>query len=86
MTTSYESCTYTSQQFHDFIQVLGPTFQKNGITAKILFPEQSTWAFNLAAATIADTNTLNYVGLFATHLYGGTPAPINQYGKKSLGN
>jgi len=81
MTVSYESCTYTSQQFHDFIQVLGPTFQKNSIPAKILFPEQSTWAFNLDAATVADTNTLNYVGILATHLYGGTPAPINQYGK-----
>jgi fibronectin type 3 domain-containing protein/O-glycosyl hydrolase len=80
LSESYDSCTWTSQQIHDFIAVLGPTFASNGITAKIMLPEESGWTFELLNATLADPTTAQYVGIVAGHDYGGAIGPVNTAG------
>jgi glucuronoarabinoxylan endo-1,4-beta-xylanase len=79
-TVSYDSCTWTSQQIHDFIAVLGPTFAANNITAKIILPEESGWTFELLDATLADSTTAQYIGIVAGHDYNGTIGPVNMAG------
>jgi glucuronoarabinoxylan endo-1,4-beta-xylanase len=70
---SYDSATYTGQQFHDFIAVLGPTFAANAITAKIMLPETSNWdaMAGLSDPSLLDPATAKYVGIAATHAYAG---------------
>jgi O-glycosyl hydrolase len=73
---TYDSAQYSGQQFHDFIAVLGPTFASNGITSKIMLPETSDWDTmpSLTDTTLNDAATAKYVGIAATHAYGGTYA------------
>ena len=55
-TATWESCIWTGQQFHDFLgNNLLPTFSKNGVTAKIIMPEESGWKFDRATATLSDS-------------------------------
>jgi O-glycosyl hydrolase len=73
----YESCLWTSQEFHDFIaQALIPTFQADSITAKVIMPEFSGWSDALAADTLADPTTAAAVDVIASHDYSGTIAPF----------
>jgi glucuronoarabinoxylan endo-1,4-beta-xylanase len=72
----YASADWTAQYFHDYIlNSLGPTFAANGITAKIMIPEELSWDFGEASATINDPNAAKYVSIVATHDYTGIPAP-----------
>jgi glucuronoarabinoxylan endo-1,4-beta-xylanase len=77
ITASYESCNWTGQEFHDFLAgFLIPTFKKDGITAKVIMPEQSGWFDNLAGPTLADPTTANFIYGVATHDYWGTITPF----------
>ena len=77
LTTSYESSNWTSQQFHDFIQNnLMPTWASNNVKAQIIMPEVSGWSDYLAAATLADPKTSNFVGTIACHNYWNNLAPL----------
>jgi len=69
---SYQSMLYTSQNFHDFIVNLGPTFAAKNPGVKLIMPEESHWQFGLAGATIADPTTTAYVNIYAAHGYGNT--------------
>ncbi|MCX7002162.1 MAG: hypothetical protein NTV22_02685 [bacterium] len=72
LATTYESCQYSGQQLHDFLAVLGPTFAANGVTAtKLMLPETDNCDYSYAAPSLNDTNTAQYVGLIAQHLYQG---------------
>lgn len=76
-TQPYESCTWTSQQFHDFLaDYLLPTFHADGITTYVVMPEFSGWNDSLAAATLADPATAGFIYAIATHDYWGTIAPF----------
>lgn len=76
-TQPYESCTWTSQQFHDFIAYyLIPTFQAEGITTHVIMPEFSGWNDSLAADTLADPVTADFIYAIATHDYWQTIAPF----------
>ena len=73
---SYASADWSGQTFHDYIlNNLGPTIAANGITTKIMVPENSRWGFSLADITLNDPNAAKYVGVLATHNYCGMPAP-----------
>ena len=74
-TAAWDSCIWTGQQFHDFLRNnLLPTFSKNGVTAKIIMPEESGWKFDLATATLNDSVTAAGVSIIAGHNYDGASA------------
>jgi glucuronoarabinoxylan endo-1,4-beta-xylanase len=82
--TTYESCLWTGQQFHDFLPFLYNAMSNRGVSAtKILMPEFSSWDFGIASTTLADTVTSNMVGILAGHNYDYTVSPVNS-GNKSL--
>jgi glucuronoarabinoxylan endo-1,4-beta-xylanase len=87
-TASWQSCIWTGQQFHDFLRNnLLPTFTKNGVTAKIIMPEESGWKFDLATATLNDSVTAAGVSIIAGHNYDGAsavPYPLGQNQGKHL--
>jgi len=67
---SYGSSQWTAQSIHDFIlNNLGPTFQKNNVTAKIMVPELAGWNMSLASTTFDDPNAVAFVGVAAAHDY-----------------
>ena len=78
---TYESCLWTSQQFHDFLPYLATAMTNDNVSAtKIILPEDEFWQWNLAANTLNDTVTSNLVGILAAHNYGGTVGPVTQFG------
>ena len=82
MSTTYESCLWTAQQFHDFLPYLyNALIASNVASAKILMPEYSRWQFDIATNAMDDTNTAAMVGILAAHNYGSAAAPVNNYGK-----
>jgi glucuronoarabinoxylan endo-1,4-beta-xylanase len=86
-TASWDSCIWTGQNFHDFLgNNLIPDFTKNGITTKIMMPEETGWFFDMATATLNDPTTAAGVSIIAAHNYDGAaaaPYPLGQgLGKK----
>ena len=74
-TATWQSCIWTGQQFHDFLgNNLLPTFKKNGVTTKIIMPEESGWKFDRATATLSDPITAAGVSIIAGHNYDGAAA------------
>ncbi len=70
VTAKYSSCIWTAPQFHDFIRDnLGPTFRKRSLSTRIIAPEYSGWAFDLAEATMDDSISRNYTSILAAHTY-----------------
>jgi glucuronoarabinoxylan endo-1,4-beta-xylanase len=92
-TTGYESCTWTAQQFHDFIPYFSAALTASNVAStKILFPESFSWANHLyfQQTTMNDPAVAPLVGIIADHNYDGVnfdtgdmnpPAAINNYGK-----
>jgi glucuronoarabinoxylan endo-1,4-beta-xylanase len=82
--TTYESCLWTPQQFHDFLPYLYNALSNHGVgSTKILMPEYSAWNFAIASNTLADAVTSNMVGILAGHDYDYTVSPVNR-GNKGL--
>ncbi len=74
---SYESCLWSGAQFHDFLKgYLIPTFRRDQISTSLILPENSQWSDEKASETLKDPYTAGYVGVVATHVYGGTIAPF----------
>ncbi len=83
-TTNYESCTWTAQQFHDFIPYLsGALAASNAASVKIVFPESMSWSQNTALQSIAmnDAAVAPLVGIVANHNYDGGVAAITNWNK-----
>ena len=91
-TTSYESCVWTAQQFHDFVPVLSATLTASNVGAtKILLPESASWSGNTAlyATAMNDATVAPLVSIIADHNYvqnnnagdQTTPVAIPSYGK-----
>ncbi len=79
---TYESCTWNSQQIHDFVTNLYPVLVASNVAStKIMLPEDQNWTLNLATNTMLDTTSSNMVGVLAAHGYGSTLAAMNNYGK-----
>jgi len=80
--TTYESCLWTAQQFHDFLPYLyNALVASNAASTKIMMPEYSRWEFDLATNAMDDPNTAAMVGILGGHNYGSTVAQVNNYGK-----
>jgi glucuronoarabinoxylan endo-1,4-beta-xylanase len=92
--TGYESCTWTAQQFHDFIPYLSAALTASNVAStKILFPESFSWSGHLYFQQTAmnDPAVAPLVGIIADHNYDGVnfntgdvnpPAAIPNYGKE----
>ena len=64
------SCIFTSQAFHDFVEVLGPALSAAGLTTKILLPELSEWFDQDKASTcLTDSSCSRYVTYVGGHGY-----------------
>jgi|GEM_PF-477343 len=84
ISTSYESCLWTAQQFHDFIPYLYTNLVASNVAyVKILFPESSGWSSNpgLQTTAMSDPNVAPLVGIIANHDYDGSTAAITNWGK-----
>ena len=80
--TTYESCLWTAQQFHDFIPYLATALTNHGVgTTQILLAETSYWNFDLTTSAMNDAATAGHVDILAAHNYGSTAAPVNNQGK-----
>jgi glucuronoarabinoxylan endo-1,4-beta-xylanase len=86
MSTTYESCGYTSSDFHAFIPVLYNTLSSAGLgSVKIMLPEDAGWRDARASDTLGDATTRDMVGIIGAHSYDlpDPPAPLSVYGKKT---
>ena len=73
---TWESCLYSPAQLVAFIRDnLGPALTAQGLTIPILAPETQNWnSFaGYADPILADEPCAAYVGILATHDYGGAP-------------
>ena len=78
---TYESCSWTSQQFHDFIPYLAAALTASNVAAtKIMLPEDEHWQWNLATNSMSDATVSNLVGILGGHNYGSSAAPVTQFG------
>lgn len=82
VSVSYESCLWTSQQFHDFLPYVAAALTASNVAAtKIIMPEDEFWQWNLATNAMSDLTTSNLVGILAGHNYNGSLAPpCTQFG------
>ena len=70
---SYDSSTWTAAEFDTVLfQYLEPTFAADGITTKIMLPEETHWdSLDLVSTVLADSRLANYSNIiFADHTYG----------------
>jgi glucuronoarabinoxylan endo-1,4-beta-xylanase len=79
---TYQSCTWTAQQFHDFVPYLYNAFQTANVgTTKIMIPEESNWDFSDASTAMGDSAVAPDVGILAGHGYSvSSPSAPNSYG------
>jgi len=84
---SYQSATWTGQEFHDFIPYLHAALGAAGVSGtQIMFPENACWNTSyhgFAATSMNDAAVAADVGIMAQHGYCGpaTPVAVNTYGK-----
>jgi len=81
-TPTYGSTTYTDQQLHDFIAVLGPALSGSGTL--LMMPEPCCWDLlgSYDDTTMNDPSTASYVGILAAHDYDQASDPQNTFGKR----
>lgn len=73
-TEFYRSCLYHPQMLREAIRALSRKFKKEGITTKILMPEDMMYPDRMLCyitPTMQDPETKNYNGHFATHRKAG---------------
>jgi O-glycosyl hydrolase len=75
---TYRQMLWTAAEFDNFIKnYLGPTVAANNPGLKIIMPEESQWAMNLASTCQSDANCSKYVSIIAAHGYNQTtPGPF----------
>jgi len=91
LSTSYDSCLYTPQQFIDFVTgYLKPAMNSAGLTSKILLPEASTYGgasyfdSNWTTPILGNASANAVIDIFATHGYGQTSNLADQSKAVSL--
>jgi len=69
--SSWPTCTYTTEQLRDLTKVVGAKFAAEGINTNIVIPETSgvTNASDYINATMSDPVAAGYVDILAHHLY-----------------
>jgi glucuronoarabinoxylan endo-1,4-beta-xylanase len=70
---NYVSCSWSAQQFHDFIPYLYNALVANNVgSTKIIFPESESWyRTSLEITAMADPAVAAQVGILANHNYDG---------------
>lgn len=77
LATDYESSQWYGSMIRDFVKNnLTPTFQSDGVTAKVIPTEPSGWTENFAYDTLMDTSAVNGVHIVGAHHYSGTLSPM----------
>jgi O-glycosyl hydrolase len=66
----YESCSWNSQQFIDFLKATGTSFG----TYKVMAPESLNFSKTLADPILNDANAAPQFDIVAGHLYGVSPS------------
>jgi len=69
VTVRYSSCYWNGKEFHDFLKVLIPVFERDKITAKVIVGEHSAWAENPVLESLADSVTAARVDIVGVHAY-----------------
>ena len=78
ISVSYSSSCWTGAQFRDFIKNnLRPTFQADGVTAKVMIGEREYWDESLANESLADPVAVTRVDLVGGHTYNGAIVPFS---------
>jgi glucuronoarabinoxylan endo-1,4-beta-xylanase len=70
--TTYEACTWTGSQIHDFVTNLYSALVAKGVSStKIIIPESESWSGNpgLYTPSLSDTNVAPDVSIIANHDY-----------------
>jgi glucuronoarabinoxylan endo-1,4-beta-xylanase len=78
-TASYQSCIFNSSQMVAWVKVLGPALAALSPPVKVLAAEPDNWGNiwggdNFSTALLADSTADSFIGVMATHDYGGTSA------------
>jgi glucuronoarabinoxylan endo-1,4-beta-xylanase len=86
--TTYEACSWTAQQIHDFATNLYSALAAKSLAStKIILPESENWQdpSNLTVAAMTDPSVAADIGIVADHNYDGISGPAtlakNSYGK-----
>ncbi len=71
--TDYSSCTWSSDQFKSFMKdYLVPTFDKDGITSKVIVGEPMSCTESYAIGSLNDATALTRTDIVGCHNYGST--------------
>jgi glucuronoarabinoxylan endo-1,4-beta-xylanase len=70
ITVKYSSCNWTGQEFHDFLKILIPVFERDKVAAKVVVGEHSAWTENPVLESIEDPATAARVDIVGVHAYG----------------
>jgi glucuronoarabinoxylan endo-1,4-beta-xylanase len=71
--TDYSSCTWSSAQFKTFMKDhLAPTFDREGITAKVIVGEPMRCTESLAIDSLNDSTAVKRTDIVGCHNYGST--------------
>ncbi|HUA37512.1 MAG TPA: hypothetical protein VMA35_03830, partial [Candidatus Sulfopaludibacter sp.] len=91
VSTTYASCLWTAQQYHDFVTNLYPAMVASNVASTlIMLPEDEHWATTYYTTAMTDPSVAADVGIIADHNYDGPnfqtgsttpPAALNSYGK-----
>jgi glucuronoarabinoxylan endo-1,4-beta-xylanase len=74
----YPSCTWTSQQIHDYVPYLSSALRSAGYSStKIMVAEPSSWENTYAATAMNDATVAADIGILAAHGYSGKAAPLS---------
>jgi glucuronoarabinoxylan endo-1,4-beta-xylanase len=69
---AYTSCTWTAQQFHDYVPYLARALRNAGYgSVKIMIAEQSDWSNSFSTTAMNDAAVAADIGILAAHGYRG---------------
>jgi glucuronoarabinoxylan endo-1,4-beta-xylanase len=72
VSVDYGSCTWTPQQFHDYVPYLAKALGNAGYgSVKIVIAEQSHWDSSYSATAMNDSTVASDIGILAAHDYDG---------------
>jgi glucuronoarabinoxylan endo-1,4-beta-xylanase len=75
----YSSCRWTGEELRDFLKdYLKPTMKRNGVTARVMIAEQSTWGEEYAIPALEDPVALDAVDIVAAHAYAENNEPFSK--------
>lgn len=82
VTVKYSSCYWNGKEFHEFLKVLIPVFERDKITAKVIVGEHSAWTENPVLESLEDSVTAERIDIVGVHAYGtadrGPFPPVSQ--------